>query len=210
MNNALIIDDVMDARFWMEEALKEAFPEVITEHAETLLEARDCINRSCYDLALIDLQLPDGNGVDLIKEIITDQPSTLCIVVTIYDDDQHLFPALQAGASGYLLKDLPHEALKQRLQGIVEGSPPLSPAIARRLLAHFNNPAQTTHNLTPRECEVLALIAKGITQSAVAEMLSISPHTVGDHIKNIYIKLNITSRAEATLEAARLGLITLG
>lgn len=209
MQTALIIDDVPDAHVWMNNALNAAFPNIATSTASTAAQARQSFNNQNYDLAMIDLNLPDGSGIDLIAEINAISPQTVCVVMTIYDDDKHLFPALEAGAEGYLLKDLSSDVLKSRLLGIIDGVPPLSPAIARRLLTYFNSPRYAPHNLTPREVEVLTLIAKGVKKSTVAEMLSISSHTVGDHIKNIYSKLNVSSRSEATIEAARLGLITL-
>ncbi|WP_428623086.1 response regulator [Sedimenticola sp.] len=211
MQRALIVEDTPEARDWMADALGSVFPGITVRLAASVAEASDRLDRCRYDLALIDLHLPDGNGVDLIARINSESPQTLCVVVTIYDDDQHLFPALQAGAGGYLLKDMPGDQFVRRLRGIADGEPPLSPAIARRLLGHFGTPApELDHDLTPREREVLTLIAKGIKLADVAEALSISRHTAGDHVKSIYRKLNISSRAEATLEAARLGFIKPG
>ncbi len=209
MQHALIVEDTLEARDWMARLLVHVFPGIAVRFAENLQQARASLEERRYDLALIDLQLPDGSGIEIISRLNGVSPHTLCIVVTIYDDDQHLFPALQAGAGGYLLKDMPDAQFIHRLRGIAKGEPPLSPAIARRLLGHFSEPrAQVEHDLSPREREVLVLISKGIKLADVAEALSISPHTAGDHVKNIYRKLNISSRAEATLEAARLGLIS--
>ena len=208
MQNVLIVEDTVEARHWMAEAVAVVYAGIEVILASSLQEAFMRLDESSYDLALIDLHLPDGSGIDIIRHINRHTPQTLCVVVTIYDDDQHLFPALQAGAGGYLLKDMPGEQFISRLQGIANGEPPLSPAIARRLLGHFSHPASLPeHNLTPREREVLALIAKGIKLSRVAEILRISPHTAGDYVKIIYRKLNISSRAEATMEATRLGLV---
>lgn len=209
MHRTLIVEDTLEAREWMAQTLCQVFPHTQTCLAASAGEAHTLLEANHFDLALIDLQLPDGNGTDLIARLNEQQPHALCIVVTIYDDDQHLFPALQAGAGGYLLKDMPGEQFVRRLQGIAQGEPPLSPAIARRLLSHFGQIATApVHNLSPREEEVLSLIAKGIKLTEAAEILSISPHTASDHVKSIYRKLNISSRAEATLEAARLGLVS--
>lgn len=126
----------------------------------------------------------------------------------MYDDDQHLFAALHAGASGYLLKDMPAAQFIAQLRALERGEPPLSPAIARRMIQHFNQQsAQPPNDLTPREEEVLRLIAKGYTLNQVAELLALSPHTVSGYIKTLYRKLDIRTRAEATLEATRLGLV---
>ena len=127
-------------------------------------------------------------------------------MATVFDDDAHLFPALRAGAQGYLLKDQPPAAIAAALAGIAQGQPPLSPSIARRLLRHFQ-PVQEEPPLRPREVDVLRLTAKGLTLAEVAEALQLSRHTVSGYLKDIYRKLSINNRAEAALEAARLGIV---
>ncbi len=209
MKNALIIEDTQESRDWMRHMLNQAFPGIDTDCSENRRQAMERLAQRQYDLALVDLRLPDGSGIDIIASINRQTPRTLSVVVSIYGDDQHLFPALQAGAQGYLLKDMPDRQFVRRLQGIINGEPPLSPAIARRLLDFFaRSPVGDSHDLSPREREVLTLIAQGHKLAEVAENLSISPHTAGDHVKSIYRKLNISSRAEATLVATRLGLIS--
>lgn len=208
MKTGLIIEDVPDAQLWLGDALRDAIDGLDIRCAATLKQALEVCAQQRFDIALVDLNLPDGSGVDAIRRIKRQFPETLCIVVTIYDDDTHLFPALQAGAQGYLLKDQSKQQITRRLKGIAEGEPPLSPAIARRLLGHFGDHSLPGEgNLTAREREVLSLIAKGIKLAEVAGMLEISRHTVAGYVKEIYRKLDISSRAEATLEAARLGLI---
>jgi DNA-binding NarL/FixJ family response regulator len=209
MKTALIIEDIPDARQWLSDALRDTYPFVEISSAANLKEALAIIIAQRFDIALVDLNLPDGSGVDALRQIRLSAPQTLSIVVTIYDDDQHLFPALQAGAQGYLLKDQSKQQISQRLQGIARGEPPLSPAIARRLLGHFSPQGVAPEiNLTTRETEVLTLIAKGVKLAEVAEMLTISRNTAAGYVKEIYRKLDISSRAEATLEAARLGLVS--
>lgn len=160
------------------------------------------------DIALIDLGLPDGSGVELIGELNRHAPQTLCIVASIFDDNEHLFPALRAGAQGYLLKDQPLIQIIELLKGIAEGRPPLSPAIARKLLGHFQPVTQPAlEQLTERETEVLRYIAKGMTLPETARILGISPHTISGYVKNIYRKLNISSRAEAATTARNLGIV---
>jgi DNA-binding NarL/FixJ family response regulator len=207
MQQALIVEDIPEAREWIGEAVCRVFPQLEISYAVSTQQAQQLLDTRVFDIALIDLNLPDGSGTELITRINNERPQTLCVVVTIYDDDQHLFPALKAGARGYLLKDMPQDQFIQHLRGITQGEPPLSPAIARRMLKHFALPTPPAHDLTPREREVLALIAQGIKLADVAESLSISRYTAGDYVKSIYRKLNISSRAEASLEAARLGLI---
>lgn len=159
-------------------------------------------------LALIDLGLPDGSGVSLIERLRA-RGDTLCIVATVFDDDAHLFPALRAGAQGYVLKDQSTQTLADMLHGIAAGQPPLSPSIERRLLRYFQPiPAPADEpNLRPRETDVLRLSAKGMTLAEVSEALGLSRHTVSGYLKDVYRKLSVSSRAEATLEATRRGLV---
>ncbi len=136
------------------------------------------------------------------------------MVTPIFDDDRHLFGALRAGAAGYVLKDQSRNDLVEMLAGIHAGRPPLSPSIARKLLSVFQDEGAdgdtNAHTLlTQRKREVLTLIAKGYTVARVAEMLGITRNTAAGYVKIIYRKLNISSRAEATLEATRQGLIGL-
>jgi DNA-binding NarL/FixJ family response regulator len=181
---------------------------------------------------MVDLELPDGNGMELLAEL-SHYPATK-IVTTLYSDDEHLFPALQCGADGYLLKEDRFEVLVEELQKIVRGQPPLSPAIARRLLSHFrlgsaaNSPTALTgpsafqssrpsplerpapmdhERLTPRESEVLTYLSKGFTIKEIANLMGIKWFTVNDHIKSIYKKLNVSSRAEAAVLASKQGLV---
>jgi DNA-binding NarL/FixJ family response regulator len=209
---ALVLDDLAASRDWLAQSLRLAFPAIEVDFAANLREAERLIEPP-PPLALIDLGLPDGSGVQLIEKLQKLGADTLCIVATVFDDDAHLFPALRAGAQGYLLKDQPPAAIADMLRGIADGQPPLSPSIARRLLRHFQPlsvaaaPPPDAPHLTPRETEVLRLTAKGLTLGEVADALGLSRHTVSGYLKDIYRKLSVSSRAEATLEAARLGLV---
>ena len=204
-SRALVVDDLADVRAWLADALREAFPGIEVELAASLGEAMAKIGTPPR-IALIDLGLPDGSGTQLIEALQKRGAGTLCIVATVFDDDAHLFPALRAGAQGYVLKDRDRDALAGMLRGIASGQPPLSSSIARRLLRHFQ-PMPQQADLTPRETEVLRLTAKGLTLNEVAEALGISRHTVSGYLKDIYRKLSVGTRAEAALEAARRGLV---
>jgi DNA-binding NarL/FixJ family response regulator len=137
------------------------------------------------------------------------------IVTTIYDDDDHLFEAIAAGGQGYLLKDQNPDTLIQYLHRIDQGEPPLSPSIARRILEHFSTARSAAtapsprpdETLTPREMDVLRLLGRGLRVNEAARVLELTPHTVAGYVKNIYRKLNISSRAEAAVEAVRRGLV---
>lgn len=207
MRQALLLEDQADSRDWLREVLTQAFPGVQVRACRTLAEARREAASFSPDLALVDLGLPDGNGGDLIAELARSHPECLSIVTSIYGDDAHLFPALRAGARGYLLKEQTQAQLVGLLQRIAQGEPPLSPAIARRLLQTFAPAAPDGEALAPREHEVLGLIARGYKLSEVAASLGIAQATAATHVKNIYRKLRVSNRAEAAIEAARRGIV---
>jgi DNA-binding NarL/FixJ family response regulator len=217
MKRVLIVEDLPEAQLWLSGVARSAFNGAELHLAGRCDDALAVLRREPFDLALVDLGLPDGNGTDVVGALRHHQPQALSVVVTIHDDDDHLFPALQAGAFGYLLKDQPAEVLVTQLLRMAQGEPPLSPPIARRVLAHFAGGAQRRQtlqrqledavHLTDRETDVLQRVAKGYTLAEIAQQFGLSRHTVGDHIKQIYKKLNVSSRAEAALEAARRGLV---
>ena len=212
--HALLLEDLPDVAGWISNLLQQQFPGIHVTHAATLAAGKRALQDAPpAQLALVDLGLPDGDGTTLIAPIAQHWPDCTIVVTTLFGDDAHVFPALRAGAHGYLLKDQPEARLAAALEGILRGEPPLSPAIAQRLLRAFQpvTPEATVgaESLTPRERDVLILVSKGCRLPELADKLQISRHTVSDHLKSIYRKLNINSRAEATLEAARLGLVRL-
>jgi len=219
MRTALIVEDLPDVRDWLIRLVRETFADIEVHACESVAQALAALRRQEVQLALVDLGLGDGSGVDVVRALREKQPQALSVVVTIYDDDEHLFPALQAGAFGYLLKEQPKEQLSEALRRITQGEPPLSPSIARRVIAYFArqkflqsapNPAFAALDeitLTEREQDVLMRVAKGFTLPEIAQQLGLSRHTIADHVKTIYRKLNVSSRAEAALEAARRGLV---
>jgi DNA-binding NarL/FixJ family response regulator len=226
----LIVDDLAVARIWLQRAVESAFAGAVISTAATLdggLQAAMQSADKLPDIALIDLGLPDGNGLDIVKLLSNRAPNTICIITTLFDDDAHLFPALRAGARGYVLKDESLERLIELLQGIEAGQPPLSASIARRVLMHFANPSSPNNaiahsrpassqpeatidiplHLTERESDTLKLIAKGLNVPRIAELLGLSKHTVAGYVRDVYRKLSINSRAEATLVAAQRGML---
>jgi DNA-binding NarL/FixJ family response regulator len=211
MENILLLEDLPEIRVWLRKLVLQVFPMAKIAESSRVQDALDLATAVKFDLALIDLGLPDGSGVSVVSKLRDVQPEAQSVVVTIHDDDEHLFPALQAGAFGYILKEQPRELITEQLQRISQGEPPLSPSIARRVMAHFSakaKPAMAMHNvsLTDRESEVLLRVAKGYTLPEIGVQLGLSRHTIADYVKQIYRKLNVSSRAEAALEAQRLGL----
>lgn len=213
LKHALILEDVVVMQTFLDSVLRGAFPEVQTHTAATVAQALELIERRKFDFALVDLELPDASGIKVIEQLNRKQPSAIVVVASIHGDDAHLFPALQAGAQGYLLKDEPAERMVMQLQGILRGNPPLSPAIARRMLNYFQPPpipsnVQTRDiDLTPREIETLKLLAQGLRVGEVAQRMNITTNTASGYVKVIYRKLNVSSRAEAALKASRMGLV---
>lgn len=212
IQSVLILEDTSDVRHWLINLVTTAFPNCIINEAATLAQALQLIKNQTYDLALIDINLPDGNGITLLQALRQQYPQTFCIIATIFDDDDNVFRALQAGAHGYLLKDQPDERLLASLKGILNNEPPLSPSVALRILGYFRQsqpavPQAEKTRLSDREREVLTLIAKGMNRAAIASQLDISATTVATHIGAVYRKLNISCRSEAAVEAIRLGLI---
>lgn len=211
MQSVLIVEDHADTRAMLVQVAQEAFGEIDVTEAATLAQARRCLESNTFNIALLDISLPDGSGIELLADLAQQSPNTYAVMATIFDDDQHLFQALRAGASGYLLKDNSRQELVEQLSGILAGRPPLSPAISRRILRQFQQPVASEaqrNDLTPRETDILTMVAKGLTRGDIASALNISVNTVAEHIKNIYRKLQINSRSEATVEAMRRGLIS--
>lgn len=216
MKQILLLEDLPEIRTWLKALALQVFPQARISECARVSDALSMVGAMRFDVALIDLGLPDGSGVDVVAALRESQPEAQSVVVTIHDDDDHLFPALQAGAFGYLLKEQAREQLAEQLQRIAQGEPPLSPSIARRVIQYFTSqarqqPAASSHDLphvqlTERESEVLLRVAKGFTLPEIGQQLGLSRHTIADYVKQIYRKLNVSSRAEAALEAQRLGL----
>jgi DNA-binding NarL/FixJ family response regulator len=207
MRRVLIVEDIAETRGWLTEIVMRAYPEVQVDAVATVRSAILLLPK-VYDLALLDLTLPDGSGLDILREMRATAIPTICVVTTVIGDDSAVVSALSAGADGYLLKEYPAEVLSRQLTQISHGIPALSPAIARRIMEHFRytGPAAPEHALTERETEVLSLIARGLRNTEVAGNLNIAETTVAGYIKTVYRKLGISSRAEAAWHAARMGL----
>lgn len=212
MNSGYIVEDHAAAQQWLAAALEKAFPGIAIQIAATVEEAHELLDGGYPQLALIDLNLPDGSGIEVIERLNRESPETTSVVTTIYDDDDHLFPALRAGARGYILKEQRKEEISRLLQGISHGEPPLSPSISQRMISYFASsevmmPMPRAALLSEREREVLSHIAQGHSLKEVGAKLGVTHNTVATQVKSIYSKLNISSRAEAALAASRMGIV---
>ncbi|MDP1755894.1 MAG: response regulator transcription factor, partial [Pseudohongiella sp.] len=207
--SALVVEDNPETRVWLCSCVVSAFPGLTVHAAANLAEAMSLLDGMQFDLALVDLGLPDGSGMDVIRALHSAQAQCHVVVATIYDDDRNLFAALKSGAKGYILKDQDRGRIVSYLQGIKKDQPAMSAASSQRLINHFNNKADALAQakLTPREVEVLCMIGKGFSVEDAAGMLLLSSDTVKGYVKTIYNKLGVSNRSEVTLEAIRLGLI---
>jgi len=180
-----------------------------------LTEARSLLDRDA-DIFILDLGLPDGSGIELIEEIRARggrQPKIL--VLSVLGDQDTVLAAVLAGADGYLLKDVDSLDIGQQAADALTGGAPLSPSIAAYVLRHLRRQEgrakaeEAEAVLSPREVELLQLLARGYSNKAAAAEFGISPHTIGDHVKSIYRKLRVTNRGEAMVQAFRSGLLHL-
>jgi len=183
--------------------------------AESLTSARKILKDGLPDVLLTDIGLPDGSGIELIKQVRANRVKSEAMVISIFGDEYHVIAALKAGAAGYILKDGTTELIGNAILQLIDGGSPISPPIARHLLKQLQ-PEQSPDSasnepslLSAREVDVLTAVAKGYTYNEIAEMLNISFHTVSSHVKHIYRKLEVNSRSEAVFEAVSLGIISL-
>ena len=183
--------------------------------ASTRAEGLALLDGTPADVLLVDLALPDGSGIDVIRTAAKRWPTCDVMVSTTYTDEQNVMHSIEAGAAGYLLKDRSSARLVDEIRSVASGGSPISPIIARQLIARLRSKA--VRDVTPppappsllsgREKEVLELITKGFKAQEIAALMKLSPFTVKTFVRRIYSKLKVTSRAEAIYEARTLGLL---
>lgn len=213
----LIIDDEELVRRRLQRVATRVYPELECTMAGTLVHARALMGRQHFDLVLLDVGLPDGNGITLLPWMQTHAPQIEAVVVSSLGDDATVLRAIRAGAVGYLLKNGDDMELELSLRSMQRGGAPIDPVIARRILALMNAPPAVTMvpraagvnagELTEREMDVLHLVAQGHSNREIAESLQLSIHTVECHAKNIYRKLAVRSRGAAVHSARSMGLL---
>jgi DNA-binding NarL/FixJ family response regulator len=221
----LLVEDDEPVRKRLASIIKQWSGAELIAACGTFAEAASVIQSRPVDLLIADLNLPDGHGVQAIRMLRTQQPQAEAMVISALADDRNVIEAIEAGASGYLLKDSDAINIIDAIIDLLGGRSPISSTIARTLVRRLGSreggrdSPQTSPNsapkdggpqqLTPREMDILWGIAKGFTYGELAERLDISKHTVPVHIRNIYRKLQANNRSEAVYEASRRGLIRL-
>lgn len=185
-----------------------------------LAQARASADAAPWSLALVDVQLPDGNGIDFIGWMAGRSPETVCVVVSSWADDQTIAHALSSGAQGYLLKDAEDIEISLSLRSIERGGAPIDPVIARRILSLMPHapheaqpepePTEAEARLTHRETEILQCVARGMSNREIADLNALSRSTIESHTRNIYRKLAVHSRTAAIFKAQASGLIAYG
>ena len=211
MIRVLIADDHPVFRFGLRTLLKADPTLEIVGEATNGKEAIAQTSELSPDVILMDLNMPGMNGIQAIRRILTNHPEVHILVLTMFDDDDSVFAAMRAGARGYLLKGAEGGETLQAIHVVSTGEAIFSPSIAQRLMQYFGasrprGADQPFPDLTEREREVLALIAQGYTNQAIAERLVITPKTVRNHISAIFSKLQVTSRLEAIMRAKDAGM----
>jgi len=218
--SVLLLEDEAPTRDYLA-ALIEADPNLtLLKATATCAEARAAFAQCKPDVLVADIGLPDGSGIDIIQEASTVYPDLEAMVITVLGDEENVIKALEAGATGYLLKEQAFDILGDSILALMQGETAISPKVARFLLKRFNQttlpksvptpqPDSEPHILTSREQEVLQHIARGFSYHDIGIALELSTNTIRAHIRNIYRKLAVKSRSEAVFEATQLGLITM-
>lgn len=215
LSSVLVVEDDPLARARMQ-ALMQALiePQGRIETAADLAAARARLQQTSFALALVDVQLPDGSGIDLIAWMSAHAPQMPSVIVSAWAEEETILAAVQAGAIGYLLKDRDDDELRLSLKSLQRGGAPIDPLIARRILAllpqapvRAAQEPESAAQLSEREREILRLVAQGFSNREIAELVALSKLTIECHTKNIYRKLAVGSRTAAVFEARALGLL---
>lgn len=193
-------------------ALLESLPEVeVVGEAATGEEAIALAGTLAPDVVVMDLQMPNGSGIEATRAILDTSPHIRVLMVTLFEDSESVFTALRAGARGYVLKDAGADEMTRAIRAVGRGEAIFSPAIANRLIDFFSTPHPSVPKeifptLTEREREILALIAQGHSNAEMAQQLSLSVKTVQNYVSNVFSKLQVADRAQAIIRAREAGL----
>ena len=232
MWRVLIVEDDARMREFFASSVRRCASLVLAGSLGTVAEARAWLDDPALvaDVLLIDLGLPDGSGLEVIRHALARNPACEALVISMFGDEENVLASIEAGALGYIHKDSTPDDVAHIILEMKNGASPISPMIARRVLANYRHlrddatahtedqrnarggtpppsPAPGGRALSPREQEVLELIARGFSYADIARLKAVSVHTVQTHIKNLYGKLAVRSKSEAVFEATQLGLL---
>jgi DNA-binding NarL/FixJ family response regulator len=214
-----LIDDDIGFQNAMMDALATSSDIALLTVVGTYALGLSMLNGPPVDVLIVDLGLPDGSGIDIIRATHAKWPDCNVMVSTTFGDELHVMQSLEAGATGYLLKDSEPKNLIDEIRSLHNGGSPISPLIARKILTRFRNEnkknvtlnekasVKLNVGLSMREQEVLEYITKGFSSNEIAGLMSVSPHTILTYVRRIYTKLKVTSKAEAIYEARSQGLL---
>jgi len=206
-----LVEDDPATRARLSHVLAAAPGIALVHTAASAREMLDWLAGNSVNVLLVDLGLPDRSGLEVIRWCSAHQPATNVMVVTLFGDEAHMIGAFEAGARGYLLKDGTEDELARHVLSLHSGGSPMTPLIARQLLARLTSPARPPAPASPpisaREKDILQALSRGYTYDETARLLGIAPSTVQSHVKNIYSKLAVHSKTEAIFEARQLGLL---
>lgn len=217
--HVVIVEDDPGFRFALSKVVQDAPDMHLSGSAGTRAEGLALLQGTPADVLLVDLGLPDGSGIDVIKAAVLLWPSCSIMVSTNFGDETHVMRSIESGAAGYLLKDSSPTRMIDEIRSIASGGSPISPIIARQILARFRTSAAVAAEeqvpaednaalLSSREREVLDFISKGFTTQEIAKLMQLSHFTVRTFVRRIYSKLKVTSKAEALYEARTQGLLS--
>jgi DNA-binding NarL/FixJ family response regulator len=215
MIGVLLVDDQAMIRAGLRMVLESEPDLVVVAEASNGTEAVQIGKRERPDVVLMDVRMPEMDGIEATRLLIEAVPDTKVIVVTTFDIDDYVYGALRAGASGFLLKDAPPDDLIAAIRVVAGGDALIAPSVTKRLIAEFagrreEKPVHGLDDLTERETEVLALIARGMSNSEIAAELFVSETTVKTHVSHILTKLDLRDRVQAVVAAYEAGLVTPG
>ncbi len=198
MISVSIAEDLPEIRSTLERIIKAEADLLLLSSSSNAEDAMPLIMDAQPDIVIMDINMPGMNGIDCIRTIKNNCPPTQFMIFTIYENDEKIFDALAAGASGYLLKKTPAEKIIDAIKELYHGGSPMSLPIARKVINYFKETKQLGHgDLTKKENEILSLLSKGFLYKEIAAKLSISVGTVTQHIHNIYEKLHVSNKTEA-------------
>ncbi|HEX6761051.1 MAG TPA: response regulator transcription factor [Propionibacteriaceae bacterium] len=202
-----LLDDHELVRRGLTDLLGATTDLVVVGEAATAADALHRIPAAAPDVALLDARLPDGSGIDVCRELRSAHPEVSCVILTSYDDDEALFAAVMAGASGYLLKQIRGSSLVEGIRQVAAGRSLLDPAVTKKLLDRLREPAQedsTASSLTAREREILDLIAEGCTNREIGQRLFLAEKTVKNYVSSLLAKLGMQRRTQAAVYGSKL------